>query len=176
MHAGLLRLASRQPGRLARLAALPPLTPAADAHTHTLTPSRPRQAASNKKGGLLNSMRQLADGHWVLAFADAGRSGQAKLLVSQHSETLREAYSRHLAPLTEATPKTSGGGAAEAPSSPAPARVVGGLGGGAAEGWGAPDAGKAAAEGGEQQEEAEQAEQQQEEQREPQRAAAGGEG
>lgn len=45
-------------------------------------------------------MRQLADGHWVLAFADAEKSAAAKLLVHQHTVTLREAYSRHLAPLT----------------------------------------------------------------------------
>ena len=75
-----------------------------------LPPSAKPQAASSKKGGLLNSLRQLADGHWVLAFGDAERSAAAKLLVYQHSVALREAYSRHLEPLTGGPqPRRNGG-------------------------------------------------------------------
>jgi len=60
-------------------------------------------------------MRQLADGHWVLAFPDAERSAAAKLLVYQHTVTLRSAYSRHLAPLTgDAAQGSSSGGAVAA--------------------------------------------------------------
>jgi hypothetical protein len=63
-------------------------------------------------------MRQLADGHWVLAFSDPDRSAAAQLLVHQHTATLRAAYGRHLAPLTgEAPPAGAGGSAGEAGSS-----------------------------------------------------------
>lgn len=89
------------------------------------------KVASSKKGGLVTSLRQLADGHWVLAFADADRSSAAKMLVHQHAITLRAAYSRHLAPLTgEPVPRPSSSGgfgallraqSAEAPGSAAAA-------------------------------------------------------
>ncbi|GBF91765.1 hypothetical protein Rsub_04069 [Raphidocelis subcapitata] len=75
------------------------------------------KAAASKKGGLLNSLRQLADGHWVLAFADAERAAAAKLLVYQHGVTLREAYCRHLEPLCGGAQRRgdgSGGGEAAA--------------------------------------------------------------
>ncbi|KAI8470983.1 MAG: hypothetical protein J3K34DRAFT_520884 [Monoraphidium minutum] len=82
------------------------------------------KAASAKKGGLLNSMRQLADGHWVLAFAEPDKSAAAMLLVQQHAVTLRAAYSRHLAPLTgdgaAAAPSAGGGAPAAAAAEPAP--------------------------------------------------------
>jgi hypothetical protein len=58
-------------------------------------------------------MKQLADGHWVLAFGDADRAANAKLLVYQHTVALRSAYSRHLAPLTgdaQQGSMSSGGG------------------------------------------------------------------
>jgi hypothetical protein len=53
-----------------------------------------------RKGGLLAAMRQLADGHWVLAFSDAERATNAKLLVEQHAAKLRALYCEVLTPLT----------------------------------------------------------------------------
>ena len=53
-----------------------------------------------RKGGLLAAMRQLADGHWVLAFTDAERATNAKLLVEQHAAKLRALYCEVLTPLT----------------------------------------------------------------------------
>lgn len=49
-----------------------------------------------KKVGILSAMRQLADGHWVLAFPDAPRSHLACQTVKQHAEKLRSVYAELL--------------------------------------------------------------------------------
>lgn len=54
-------------------------------------------------------MRQLADGHWVLAFPDVERASAARQLVQQHAAALRAAYGRHLAPLTGEADSGGGG-------------------------------------------------------------------
>ncbi|KAF8073073.1 ema [Scenedesmus sp. PABB004] len=58
------------------------------------------KTAAAKKGGLLAAMRQLADGHWVLAFSTADKAAGAVALVEQHTAHLRRLYSAALAPLT----------------------------------------------------------------------------
>jgi hypothetical protein len=45
-------------------------------------------------------MRQLADGHWVLAFPDGEKAAAAQKLVQQHAGKLRELYKELLSPLT----------------------------------------------------------------------------
>ena len=46
----------------------------------------------SKKVGVLSAMRQLADGHWVLAFPDTPRCHLACQTVKQHTEKLRSVY------------------------------------------------------------------------------------
>lgn len=57
------------------------------------------QTAAAKKGGLLSAMRQLADGHWVLAFSSGDKAAAAVHLVQQHAAHLRRLYGDALAPL-----------------------------------------------------------------------------
>jgi uncharacterized protein with von Willebrand factor type A (vWA) domain len=52
------------------------------------------------KKGLMSAMRQLSDGHWVLAFPDAERSSSARTLVHQHAAKLRALYCEVLEPIT----------------------------------------------------------------------------
>jgi len=69
----------------------------------TPTPTRARlQTAAAKKGGLLSAMRQLADGHWVLAFSSADKASLAVTLVQQHATRLQALYGDALAPLSGA--------------------------------------------------------------------------
>ena len=58
------------------------------------------RSASHKKGGFLAAMRQLADGHWVLAFPDGEKAAAAQNLVQQHGGKLRELYKELLSPLS----------------------------------------------------------------------------
>lgn len=60
------------------------------------------QTAAAKKGGLLSAMRQLADGHWVLAFSSADKASLAVTLVQQHATRLQALYGDALAPLSGA--------------------------------------------------------------------------
>ncbi len=46
----------------------------------------------------MSAMRQLSDGHWVLAFPDAERSSSARMLVHQHAAKLRALYCEVLEP------------------------------------------------------------------------------
>eukprot|EP00878_Enallax_costatus_P018191 GHUV01019139.1.p1 GENE.GHUV01019139.1~~GHUV01019139.1.p1 ORF type:complete len:212 (+),score=114.65 GHUV01019139.1:168-803(+) len=57
------------------------------------------QTAAAKKGGLLSAMRQLADGHWVLAFSSGDKAAAAVNLVEQHAAHLRRLYGDALGPL-----------------------------------------------------------------------------
>eukprot|EP00775_Hariotina_reticulata_P010403 gene10403-10561_t len=57
------------------------------------------KTAAAKKGGLLSAMRQLADGHWVLAFSAADKAAGAVHLVQQHTARLQALYRDALAPL-----------------------------------------------------------------------------
>ena len=50
----------------------------------------------SKKGGIVAALRQLADGHWVLAFPDSDRAATASLMVRRHAERLRSCYSELL--------------------------------------------------------------------------------
>lgn len=61
--------------------------------------ARPVQTATAKKGGLLSAMRQLADGHWVLAFSSADKASLAVTLVQQHATRLQGLYGDALAPM-----------------------------------------------------------------------------
>lgn len=56
------------------------------------------RSVPGKKGGLLGAMRQLADGHWVLAFPDAERSAAACKSVRLHADQLRSLYADLLGP------------------------------------------------------------------------------
>jgi hypothetical protein len=47
----------------------------------------------------MSAMRQLSDGHWVLAFPDAERSSSARMLVHQHAAKLRALYCEVLEPV-----------------------------------------------------------------------------
>ncbi len=47
--------------------------------------------------------RQLVDGHWVLAFRDAGSAQQAAQMVAEHASKLRQHYTSLLAPLLKST-------------------------------------------------------------------------
>jgi hypothetical protein len=60
------------------------------------------QTAAAKKGGLLSAMRQLADGHWVLAFQSPERAAVAQRLVQQHNAHIRQLYEAALEPLCAA--------------------------------------------------------------------------
>ena len=51
-----------------------------------------REGSGAKKGGIVGAMRQLADGHWVLAFPDADRASTASLLVRRNADRLRSCY------------------------------------------------------------------------------------
>lgn len=57
------------------------------------------QTAAAKKGGLLSAMRQLADGHWVLAFSSGDKAALAVTLVRQHATRLQGLYGDALAPM-----------------------------------------------------------------------------
>lgn len=59
------------------------------------------QGASGRRGGLAQALRQLADGHWVLAFQDSERSAAACSLLQQHAAKLRAGYVEALAPLLQ---------------------------------------------------------------------------
>jgi len=48
--------------------------------------------AQLRKGGLLNTLRSLADGHWVLAFQNGDRCRDAHGKVQQHTAQLRGLY------------------------------------------------------------------------------------
>ncbi|GIL98320.1 hypothetical protein Vretimale_3711 [Volvox reticuliferus] len=58
-----------------------------------------RSAAGGRKGGLLGALRHLVDGHWVLAFPDAERAGNARQLVEQSAHRLRALYCELLSPV-----------------------------------------------------------------------------
>ncbi|GLI58746.1 hypothetical protein VaNZ11_000502 [Volvox africanus] len=58
-----------------------------------------RSAAAGRKGGLLGALRHLVDGHWVLAFPDAERAGNARQLVEQSAHRLRALYCELLSPV-----------------------------------------------------------------------------
>lgn len=57
------------------------------------------KGAGSRKGGYMSSVRQLADGHWVLAFQSGDHANNAKNLVEQHIAKLRALYCELLAPL-----------------------------------------------------------------------------
>ena len=57
------------------------------------------QTSSAKQGGLLAAMRQLADGHWVLAFSSGDKAALAVTLVQQHAARLQALYGDALAPM-----------------------------------------------------------------------------
>lgn len=57
------------------------------------------QTAPAKKGGVLSAMRQLADGHWVLAFSAEEKASLAVALVQQHATRLQGLYGDALAPM-----------------------------------------------------------------------------
>jgi len=61
--------------------------------------------AHARKGGLLYTLRSLADGHWVLAFQNAERCREAHRKVQQHAQQLRGLYKQlahvFVAPLLE---------------------------------------------------------------------------
>jgi len=57
------------------------------------------RGAPGRKGGVLGAMRQLADGHWVLAFPDAERAASARNLVEQNAARLRSLYAEMLGPV-----------------------------------------------------------------------------
>lgn len=61
------------------------------------------RGATGRKGGLLAALRQLADGHWVLAFPDAERASNARQLVEQTAHRLRALYCELLSPLVSAS-------------------------------------------------------------------------
>lgn len=48
--------------------------------------------ATGRKGGLLYSVKNLADGHWVLAFQDAERARNAVMMVQEQVERLQSMY------------------------------------------------------------------------------------
>lgn len=50
---------------------------------------------------LMAPMRQLADGHWVLAFPDSERAMSARSMVELHSHKLRAVYIELLQPLMD---------------------------------------------------------------------------
>ncbi|KAG2445623.1 hypothetical protein HXX76_000233 [Chlamydomonas incerta] len=58
-----------------------------------------RSAAGGRKGGLLGALRHLVDGHWVLAFPDVERAGNARSMVEQAAHKLRALYCELLSPL-----------------------------------------------------------------------------
>lgn len=64
----------------------------------------PLQTAAANKGGLLSAMRQLADGHWVLAFSSADKAAAAVSLAQQHTERLQRLYRDALAVLCPLMP------------------------------------------------------------------------
>lgn len=71
----------------------------------------------NKRGGVVVAARALADGHWVLAFADAESAAAAAGLLRARAAQLRRDLSGALAPLIgleeeEAEARGGGGGAA----------------------------------------------------------------
>lgn len=63
------------------------------------------QTAGAKKGGVLAAMRQLADGHWVLAFGSADKAALAVTMVQQHATRLQGLYREALAPLCQDAPQ-----------------------------------------------------------------------
>lgn len=58
-----------------------------------------RSAAAGRKGGLLGALRHLVDGHWVLAFPDAERAGNAVQMVEEAAHRLRAMYCEVLSPV-----------------------------------------------------------------------------
>lgn len=57
------------------------------------------RSAAGRKGGLVAALRQLADGHWVLAFNDAESSGRAVAVAEGAANKLRTMYMEVLSPL-----------------------------------------------------------------------------
>ncbi len=47
----------------------------------------------------MGSVRQLADGHWVLAFSDGERAQNAATLVAQHAQRVRAWHESLLVPI-----------------------------------------------------------------------------
>ncbi|BDA41766.1 probable protein CLEC16A homolog at N-terminal half [Coccomyxa sp. Obi] len=75
-------------------------------HVHVRPPARGllKTVRGASIGGMGQQLqRQLVDGHWVLAFRDAGSAQQAAQLVSEHASRLRQHYSAFLAPLLKST-------------------------------------------------------------------------